>query len=184
MTVHAPFAMSKEAFLAWVGQSEGRYEYAGGRVAMMVRVTLSHALVTSNFIRALTTRLGPEQYDVVAEAFAVDIGSSVRFPDILVQPAQADKNALEAVAPLLIVEVLSPGTLHIDFGDKKREYLGLPTLDTYVVVSPDEPRVWAWRRTEGAFPPEPEIIEGMDSALALPALGIEISFPEIYRGIR
>ena len=183
MTVHAPVTMTKDAFFAWVERSEGRYEFAGGRVIMMVRVTLSHALVTSNLIRALTTRLEPERYNVVAEAFAVDIGASVRFPDVLVQPAHADKKALEAVAPIVIAEVLSPGTLHLDFGDKKREYLSLPTLDTYLVVSPDEPRAWIWRRAEGAFPPEPEIIEGMDNRLALPALGIETPFGDIYRGV-
>jgi Uma2 family endonuclease len=182
MTVHAPVSMSKEAFLAWVERSEGRYEFAGGRVSMMVRVTLSHALVTSNLIRALTTRLEPERYNVVAEAFAVDIGPSVRFPDVLVQPAHADKKALEAVAPIVIAEVLSPGTLHLDFGDKKREYLSLPTLDTYLIVSPDEPRIWMWRRMDGEFPVEPEIIEGADQQIVLPTLGVVVAFDEIYRG--
>ena len=32
----------------------------------------------------------------------------------------------------MIAEVLSPGTYHLDFGDKLREYLTLPTLDTYL----------------------------------------------------
>ena len=183
MTVHAPVTMSKEAFLAWVERSEGRYELAGGRVVMMVRVTLSHALVTSNLIRTLTTRLEPERYNVVAEAFAVNIGPSVRFPDVLVQPAQADKKALEAIAPILIAEVLSPGTLHIDFGDKRQEYLSLPSLDSYLIVAPDEPRVWIWQRIDGEFPAEPEIVEGADRQFVLPALGVEIALGEIYRGI-
>jgi len=184
MTVHAPVSMSKEAFLAWVEGSGGRYEYAGGRVMMMVHVTKNHARVTKNLVVGLENRLSAGRYDVVSEAFAVDLGDSIRYPDVLVEPAQPDGSALKATAPTLIAEVLSPSTLHIDFGDKKREYLSLPTLDTYLIVSPNEPRAWIWRRAEGAFPSEPEIVEGIDKTLALPVLGIEIPFADIYRGVR
>jgi len=183
MTVHAPPTMSKEAFLAWIERREERYEYAEGRVIMMVRVTLNHALATTNLVFAFRSRLPVDRFNVVSEAFAVNLGASVRFPDVLIQPAQANGDVLEAKAPLLIAEVLSPSTLHIDFGEKRQEYLSLPTLDTYLIVSPDEPRVWMWQRADGAFPSEPDIIEGLDKQIALPALGIEFALGEIYRGI-
>jgi len=183
MTAHAPVAMTKEAFLAWVEQREERYEFVRGRVVMMVHVSKNHARVTTNLIVALRARLQTERYDIVAEAFAVHVGDSVRFPDVLVEPTQANGGALEATAPILIAEVLSPGSLHLDFGDKAREYLSLPTIDTYMVVSPDEPRIWLWQRTGGELPPEPEMIEGTDKHLTLPALRIEIPLAEIYGGV-
>ena len=183
MTVHAPVTMTKEAFLAWVEQREERYEYARGRVVMMVNVTRNHSRVTTNLIVALRARLRFEQYEVAAEAFAVDIGDSVRFPDVLVEPRQPDGNDLEAKAPVLIAEVLSPGSLHLDFGDKPREYLTLPSVDTYLVASPDEPRIWIWQRTNQQFPSEPEMIEGVDKYISLPALGIEIPLAELYQGV-
>jgi Uma2 family endonuclease len=175
--------MTKEAFLAWVTQREERYEFSGGRVIMMVRVTRNHARVTRNFVMALGARLPAESYDVFSESFAVHVEDSVRFPDVLVEPAQPDGKALRAESPILIVEVLSPGTLHLDFGDKRHEYLTLPTLDTYLVVSPDEPRVWVWQRTDGAFPSDPGIIEGADKSVSLPALAIDIPLVELYRGV-
>lgn len=183
MTVHAPLTMTKEAFLAWVGRREERYEFSGGRVVMMVRITKNHARVKTNLVIALGARLSSEAYDIVAEAFAVHADDSVRFPDVLVEPAQPDGKSLRAESPILIAEVLSPGTCHIDFGDKLREYLTLPTLDTYLVLSPDEPRIWVWQRTDGAFPKEPEIIEGRDKRVALPALAIDIPLQDIYRGV-
>src|SRR5262245_45365534 len=61
MTVHAPVRMTKEAFLAWVDQREERYEFSGGRVIMMVRVTRNHSRVTSNLIAALMKRLPGER---------------------------------------------------------------------------------------------------------------------------
>ena len=183
MTVHAPVRMTKEAFLAWVDQREERYEFSGGRVIMMVRVTRNHSRVTSNLIAALMKRLPGERYDVLAESFAVHVEDSVRFPDVLVEPVQPDGKSLLAESPILIVEVLSPGSLHIDFGDKRHEYLTLPTLDTYLIIEPNEARVWAWQRKDGAFPIDPEIIEGAGKQVALPALAIDLPFEEIYRGV-
>ena len=182
MTATAP-AMTKEAFLAWVERREERYEFSGGRVIKLVRVTRNHARVATNLLVALAARLQRERYDVFPGAFAVHVGDSIRFPDVLVEPAQPDGKSLRAESPILIAEVLSPGSLHIDFGDKLREYLMLPTLDTYLIVSPDEPRIWVWQRTAGVFPPEPEIIEGADKHVGLPALAIDIPLLEIYRGV-
>jgi len=150
----------------------------------MVHVSKNHARITTNLVVALRARLQTERYDVVAEAFAVEIGDSVRFPDVLVEPAQPDGRSLAATAPILIAEVLSPGSLHRDFGDKPREYLSLPTLDTYVIISPDEARLWLWQRLGGQFPTEPEIIDGIGERLALTAIEIEIPLAEIYRGVR
>jgi Uma2 family endonuclease len=176
--------MTKAEFCAWVERSGDRYEYVNGRAVPMPLVTRASALTMSNFLCALGTRMDRDSYDVAPSGFAVDMGDVIRFPAVLVEPAQTNGQAMAAKAPLLIIEILSPGSLHLDFGDKKREYLSLPTLDTYVVIAPDEPRVWIWRRADGAFSPEPEIIEGMDKALALPALGLEIPLSEIYRGVR
>lgn len=183
MTVHAPLSMSKEAFFAWIEQRVEFYEYSRGRVVMMVRVTRNHARVTANLVSALSQRLSPERYDVATDGFAIDMADSFRIPDVVVEPRQTDGKALQAKAPVLVVEVLSPSTLHIDFGDKRQEYLTLPTLDTYLIVSPDEPRAWVWQRSDGAFPSEPEMIEGLDQRIVLPTLDAEIGLREIYRGI-
>jgi Uma2 family endonuclease len=132
---------------------------------------------------ALSTRLSSASYDVASESFAVHIDDSIRFPDVLVEPAQSDGKSLRAESPILIAEVLSPGTYHLDFGDKLREYLTLPSLDTYLIISPDEPGIWVWQRTDGAFPKEPRVIEKRDEHIGLPALAIDIPLEEIYRGI-
>ena len=101
-----------------------------------------------------------------------------------VEPVQADGGALEAKAPLLIAEVVSPSTIHIDFGDKLREYLSLPTLDTYIILSRRRAAGMAVATDGWRFPPEPEIIEGLTRHLALPALAIEIPLAELYLMVR
>jgi Uma2 family endonuclease len=183
MNLHAPQRMTKEAFLDWIGEQEGRYEYAGGRAIMMVRVTWGHAMVTSNLLAALKAGLDRDRYDAVSESFAVNIGASVRFPDVVVQRVPIDLKSLEAKTPIVIAEVLSPGTMHVDFSDKRKEYLNLPTLDAYLILSPDEPQVWLWQRLQGDFPLEPEILEGTNARVALAALRVEIPLADIYRGV-
>ena len=183
MTLPAHDPLTKEAFLAWVERREERYEFSDGRVIKLVRVTRNHAQVATNLLCALASRLRRERHDVFLGAFAVHVDDSVRFPDVLVEPVQSDGKSLEAKHPILIAEVLSPGTHHLDFGDKLREYLTLPSLDTYLIISPDEPRIWVWQRTDGTFPEEPEIIEKRDEHVDLPALAIDIPLEEIYRGI-
>jgi Uma2 family endonuclease len=183
MTIPAHDRMTKEAFLAWVERREERYEFSAGRVIKLVRVTRNHAQVATNLLCALTSRVQRERYDVFLATFAVLVDDSVRFPDVLVEPAQSDGKSLRAESPILIAEVLSPGTYHLDFGDKLREYLTLPTLDTYLIISPDEPRIWVWQRNDGTFPKEPEIIEKRDQHVGLPALAIDIPVDDIYRGI-
>jgi Uma2 family endonuclease len=183
MTLHAPMPMTKEAFLAFIDEREERYEFAGGRAVMMVKVTRNHAVVTVNLIVALKQRLSADRYDIASEAFAVNVGPNVRFPDVLVQPRMADGSALEAKSPVLIAEVLSPSTLRTNFGEKRAEYLSLPSLDAYLILSQDQPEVWLWQRRDKEFPSEPERIAGADQSLRLNASGIEIPLAEIYDGV-
>ena len=183
MTLHAPMPMTKEAFLAFIDEREERYEFAGGRAVMMVNVTRNHAVVTVSLIVALYQRLSADRYDIASEAFAVHVGPNVRFPDVVVQPRSADGRALGAKSPVLIAEVLSPSTVKINFGEKRAEYLGLPSLEAYLILSADQPEAWLWQRRERKFPSEPEWIAGVDQRLALKAFGIEIPLAEIYSGV-
>ena len=184
MTIHPGMSTSKEAFLDWVAHQEGKYEYAGGRVTMMVEVTRNHARVVSNILAALTRRLDPERYDVLPEAFGVDLDRSYRFPDVVVQPFMSEGHARRSEEPLVLFEVLSPSTMRTDFGDKADEYRALPSLTAYVVASADEPQVWVWqRKADGAFDKDPEPIAGRDRELPLPGLGVSVPLAELYAGI-
>ena len=61
--------------------------------------------------------------------------------------------------------------------------MSLPTLEIYMIVSPDEPSVWLWQRAGGDFPQNPEIYEKLDQRFSLPALQVEIPLAELYQGV-
>jgi Uma2 family endonuclease len=177
-------AVPIEAFLDWVEREEGKYEYDRGTIGMMVKVTRNHSALGSRFIFMLMQQLASDRYDVLAEAFAVHVGNSVRFPDVLVQAAGQDGGSLESERPLLIVEVLSPSSAYLDHVVKRDEYLRLPTLQAYVVANPGAAKLTLWERSDdGAFPSEPQEITGLDTILTLRGLAVSLPLADLYRGI-
>ncbi len=108
----------------------------------------------------------------------------VRFPDVVVDRASARLKDLACEAPVFIAEVLSPSTAALDLNTKQREYTAITSLQSYLVCSQDEPRVWLWARSpNGTWPIDAEMLEGREASIPLGGLGIELSMSAIFRGI-
>ncbi|EJW12017.1 hypothetical protein A33M_2555 [Rhodovulum sp. PH10] len=184
MTVQTPVQMDKSAFLTWAERQEENFELVRGRIVMMTGGLRGHWQIAFDLAKALDARLDPDTWAVLPE-FGVDVGpSTVRFPDVVVDPADGARTDRTATAPVFIAEVLSPSSERIDLGDKAAEYLLLPSLRTYLVVAQDEPKAWVWTRTSAGFPPGPAVLDDPQAAVDIPALGIELPLSEIYRRIR
>ena len=176
-----PEPRSAAEFLHAYADVEGRFEYVDGRVRpMMTEVTWAHYKVANRFIQQLAPLL-QRGYVVGGADFGVQIGEDVRFPDILVQPDDLEPTARRTIAPVLVGEVLSKSTSHIDFGAKVQQHTSLATLLHYVVLSQDEPAAWLWSRdVAGAFGP-PEIVTGSEAILALNGFDLSVPLSVVYR---
>lgn len=180
MNVQLPVQMDQDAFLAWVQGREERYELDRGRVIMMTGGSRAHWQLTLNLAKALDARLDPARYAVLPEfGVRLDTGS-IRFPDIVVDPAGETLSDLTATAPIMIAEVLSPSSERIDLGDKAAEYLRLPSLYAYLVLAQDEMKAWVWTRTAESFASGATVLEGVDAVVRIDAFGIALPFAEIY----
>jgi Uma2 family endonuclease len=86
---------------------------------------------------------------------------------------------------VLLAEVLSPENVEIDLGDKVAEYLQIPSLLAYIVLSQDKPKAWVWARssTSAQFASEPEVISGAEAVISIGALRLELPMADIYAGI-
>lgn len=183
MNVRTDVRMDKAQFFDWLERQDRKHELADGRVVMLPYVTRPHSQICTNVILALGARLDPARFGIHGGEFAIDTGDrSIRFADVMVEPF-SHENARSTVNALLLVEVLSPSTMHVDFHEKLDEYKGLQPLGSYVICAQDEARVWVWTRDEGAWPDAPEVLEGLDAAVALPVLGITLPLAQIYRNI-
>jgi Uma2 family endonuclease len=183
MNIQPNQRMSKAAFIGWGATEEERYELVGGRVVMMPRPSLAHGLIVGNLYVALRSRLDRKQWVVIQE-YGLDAGpETLRYPDIVVDRAGGRAKAYIAVAPVLVAEVLSPSSAEIDLGDKRSEYLQIPSLLAYVVLSQDEPRAWIWTRKDGGFTLEPEVLDGAESIIRVAALKVELPLLELYADV-
>jgi Uma2 family endonuclease len=175
--------MDKAAFLAWMQANEGRYELAGGRVVMMPGVSRAHGMLVMNIASLLREQLDRNQWTVIAE-FGLDAGpQTLRYPDVVVDRAGGGNKDYTATAPALLVEVLSPSTAEIDLGDKAAEYLQLPSLIAYIVLSQDEPKAWVYERASASFAPGPEVVAGVETIIRVAALQLELPLTDIYAGV-
>jgi Uma2 family endonuclease len=183
MNIQPDVRMTKEAFIEWSAAEEERCELVRGRVVMMPRPSRAHGLIISNLIVALRSRLAPKQWDVVAE-FGLDAGpETLRYPDIVVDRAGGGAKDYTARAPVLLAEVLSPSSVEVDRGDKAAEYLQIPSLLAYIVLSQVEPKAWVFARTDAKFTAGPVVIIGTEAIVQIAALQLELPMADIFAGI-
>ncbi|HXF55262.1 MAG TPA: Uma2 family endonuclease [Hyphomicrobiaceae bacterium] len=186
MNASAYLRVDKATFFKFVAaQAEGRFEYEEGRIVQqMTGGTRRHAAIAQRFISILERQLDASRWLVTGHARGVDAGHTVRYADVVVEPARDTWDDLSTDAPVLLVEVLSPSTEHLDLNVKPPEYMSLATLLAYVVASQDGPECWVWQRdAAGAFPERPAEIKGRAAQIEVTRLGLTISLAEVYRGI-
>jgi Uma2 family endonuclease len=178
-----------DAFLRW-GTTLDRhhpfkYELSNGKVSrMMIQVSRAHSRVTTNLMAELLAKLDLAKFEPGAAEFGVKTSDGVRYPDIFVDRATADLKGLACEAPVLIAEVLSPSTAGRDFTEKLEEYTAIPSVQTYIICSQDEPRAWVWaRQSDGSWPRLPREIAGRDGTIPLGGLDIELAMSAVFRGI-
>lgn len=176
---HSP--RNAEEFLATYEDVDAKVEYVDGKVVvMMTNVTLAHYRTASRFVRQLAP-LEDDGYLVGGADFGVQIDEDVRHPDVLVFRPKGLKDAdRRTTKPILIGEVLSPATTHIDFRRKAEQYLGVETLQHYVVLAQAEPIAWVWSRDDTGRFEAPAVLRSEDDAIALGAFDLTIPLSAIY----
>jgi Uma2 family endonuclease len=79
--------------------------------------------------------------------------------------------------PIVVVEVLSPSTRHIDASAKLAGYFRLPSVRHYLIVDPDRPLVIHHARGEGDTIATRVVTTG---TLRLDPPGIDLSIEDFY----
>lgn len=127
-----------------------RYELIDGALVVTPSPSLRHQLVSSN-LHLLLGGQCPENLRVLAAPTDVRLALDTALqPDLLVvRRAELDEET-EPLRPLLVVEILSPSTRHIDLELKRARYraAGCPA---YWVVDPDDLELRAWELRDGEY---------------------------------
>jgi Uma2 family endonuclease len=184
MNLQTKMPTTADEFLRWNEGREGKREFVSGRVVeMMINVTRHHWRLETGLTQQLVARLGTDDYNIGSADFGVRTRDGVRYPDVMVERFGADGKELATTAPLLIAEVLSPSSIADDFGPKAADYLALPSLLHYLVLSQDEIRIWLWSRDKAGAWRGPDMISDHKTKLFLDRLAVELDLAALYAGI-
>jgi Uma2 family endonuclease len=143
--------VSRREFLEWAeAQPRGRFERVDGEVIAKAPEQWGQArlraLIWRNLNRAITQ--AGLACEAVPRGMTVEIDDDTDYePDALVNcgPPIPD-DAIAAPNPVVIVEVLSPGTASVDTGAKLADYFRLASVQHYLLVRPTRREIVHHRR--------------------------------------
>lgn len=172
--------MTPDEFLAWEADQELKWEFDGFQPVATTGGTFAHAVIQGNLVRALNNRLAGTQCRAVGPDLKVLIGSSCRYPDVLVTCTPTAPNAVASTDPVVIFEVLSASTASDDRTVKLAEYQSLPSVRRYVMLEQDRVFATVITRTDAGWN---HAFAGLDGTLAMSEIGVEIPVAELYDGL-
>jgi len=132
--------MTAETFLAWLEeQPTWRYELVDGQIVAMNPQRLKYINVKILVVQALQRALvGREDCHVVGDGMCVRVSDKkVYEPDALVYTGpEKDGETTVMSDPIVVVEILSPGTKTVDTTKKLEGYFRLASVRHYLIVDP------------------------------------------------
>jgi Uma2 family endonuclease len=189
MTIAPTKRITLAKYLTHDDGTNTRYELVDGELASMSLGTGEHGNICeflNDEFKAEIKRLG---LDWVAKDMKIGIQSprgtrweTVRIPDVVVLPLEQwnslkkreSLTPLNETPPLLVVEVVSPSTVAIDYRAKHSEYAVLDITE-YWIVDPIDLRVTVCVLKDGAYSDDVFVGDSTIVSPTFPALGLKAS---------
>ena len=179
--------MSAEEFLEWESAQPCKYELIDNRIYLMPSGSRAHENIVAMLIHLLLIALMDREGDVYPGGMKVQVDAlaTYTYPDVAVvcnEPRfRSGSQSGPLMNPTVLFEVLSPSTEKIDRNWKMEQYLRIPSLRGYFLVSQEKPLIESYTRTNDEWVFSESV--GLKASLSLPALDCEIPLSEIYRRV-
>lgn len=189
---------SEEEYLEMDEKSEIALEFYDGLIVprgggtlenpdLMAGATKKHVSLSTQAASAINRRLDNSTCEAGTSDLRVKLQGQKRFfyPDVAVwcQDARFEgKDERTLLTPLILIEVLSASTGHIDRGSKLEIYQQIPTLGDYLLVAQNRVYIAHYRRA-GEDKWENFSYYRRDQIIRFGALELEIPVGEIYRRV-
>lgn len=172
--------MDVDEYLAWAEGRPGRYELYAGVVYTMSPERVRHGEVkyaTQSALAAAIKRAGAPCH-MLPDGMTVRIDRhTAHEPDALVYCGpKLPGSAVEVPDPIILVEVLSPSTRHID-ASAKLDYFTLPSVRHYLIIDPEKPFVVHHARVNDDLI-ETKILR--DGSLRFEPPGLSVAVADLY----
>ncbi len=174
-------------YLAFERASEEKHEYLVGEVYLMTGASREHNLIVVNLAGILGNQLKSRDCEAYVNDMRVRISAprSYTYPDGIVicgQPEFEDNQFDTLLNPTVIIEVLSPSTEIYDRGKKFQLYRTLDSLQEYILITQDSPRIEHYARQQSGQWLLSEVTD-LQAQLTLPAVGCKLILADVYNKV-
>ncbi len=176
-----PHRMTIEEFLDWMEEQHGRFELIDGMAVAMSPERSGHARTKHRVAKALENAITNAGLDceMMPDGMTVKVHDFLAYePDALVYCGEKiDNESVIVPNPVIVVEVLSPGTKNVDFGGKLEGYFKIESVQHYLIVNAASRSVIHHKRGAAGLIETRVISEGV---LALEPPGVALGITDFF----
>jgi len=186
MVANAKKKWTVEEYLAFERQSEEKHEYYAGEIFAMSGASRQHNLIVTNTVTTLGTQLAQQPCEVYPSDMRIKVSAiKYTYPDVSVvcgEPLFSDNEFDNLLNPTVIVEVLSDSTEDYDRGKKFKHYMGIASLQEYVLIAQDEVRIDHYTR-QSDEDWHISVSNSLETVVTLPSIDCTLLLSDIYRKV-
>ena len=186
MVANAQKKWTVEEYLAFEQSSEEKHEYYAGEIFAMSGASREHNLIVTNTVVSLGGQLSNKPCEVYPSDMRVKVNAiKYNYPDVSVvcgEPLFAEGKFDTLLNPSVIIEVLSDSTEDYDRGTKFKHYMGITSLQEYILIAQDEVRVDHYtRQAEGDW--RLLVSKSLEAVMQLPSINCTLLLADVYRKV-
>ena len=176
--------MTLAEFLRWEDGTDTRYELLGGCPVAMAPPAIAHGILALRLgaridaaLRSRSPCFGQSEAGIARP----DRDDTCYIADLAVTCTPPERGQQLLQDPLLIVEILSPGTALYDRQTKVSDYRRIPSVQEILLIDSASIFAEVLRREGDRW--ITEIVRGPQATLSLASIGLTAAMSELYEGI-
>jgi Uma2 family endonuclease len=176
--------MTVAEFLRWEDGTDTRYELLAGEPVAMAPPAVAHGVLAARLTARIEAVLRSRPPCIVQNEAGIakpDRDDTCYVADLAVTCAPLRPGQQLIADPLLIVEILSPGTVAHDRHTKVPDYRRIGSVREILLI--DSERIFAEVLRRDGERWITEIVQGRDAVLSLAAIDLAVPMADLYEGI-
>ena len=183
--------MTLDEYLAFEERAHRKHFWIAGEVVAMAGGTIEQDTITTNLARHGGNALQGKPCRMQGANIKVKLGmtSDLVYTDGLIVCGEPEflehpRKRLVLLNPTVVFEVLSDSTRDFDRSEKFDGYRAIESMQEYVLIEQDAPRVDVFRRMGEGAAWKMTPFASIDATVILESVGIELTMRQIYEGVR
>jgi Uma2 family endonuclease len=180
---HIEKTYTLEEYFELEKHSQERHEFVNGKLFKMPGESVTANIIADNCGYVLRTALKPKGYIIIRHDVRTIVKErkKYRYPDVAVGKLSEITETHAMTKPELLIEVSSYQSAKTDNETKVNEYVSMPSVQYYMIVSQYEPLVQLYIRDDQGW--RFEVFGELTDIVKLPKLNCILLLSDIYESV-